>query len=500
MSTSENRMRLTRRTVLQSTAIAAAAGTPLLAAAQDATPIGTPAQAVIPNWPSYGADLTGAKAIADGIITSSTVINLAEAWTFEVGGPISSTPVIADGVAYVGSYDGNLYALSAATGESIWTYTTGADVIEPNLQVPLGITGSAHVADGVVYVGDSAGLIHAIDAFSGAVIWAVEVETQDAASIWSSPVVWNGMVFIGVASVAKEEGFRGSVVALDVATGDLIWQSFVVPDTVDGAGVFSVPAIDTERGLLFVGTQNAYTEHEAPFGYPISILALDALTGEEVWAFLAPPNNGTTSPTDDVGFSASPNLFTATIDGIERDLVGEGQKSGMYYAVDRETGEKVWEATISPAGFLGGMEGTSAAANGIIAIPATNWPEFDGPATGLVSGVDWVTGEIVWTMEQVAPAASPAAISNDVVFHAGFDGVLHAYSLADGTELWSSNLGASVSGGVGVAGGVVIVGAATPQFAPFITVGNMIHGFVLGDGTGTPVASPAGGPDATPVG
>ncbi len=485
---------ISRRTVMQTSAVLAVA--PVVVGAQSATPIASPESGgvVTPEWPSYGADLTGSKAILDGVISSANVTSLVPSWTAEVGGPISSTPVISGGVAYVGSYDGSLHALNAQTGEVVWTYATGADVMEPNLQVPLGITGSAHVADGVVYVGDSAAVLHAIDAATGEAIWMAKVDEQTAASIWSSPIVWNGVVYVGVASVAKEAGFRGSVIALDAASGETVWQTYVVPDTVDGAGVFSVPAIDTERGVLYVGTQNAYTEHEAPFGYPISILALDAATGAEVWAFLAPPNDGVTSPIDDVGFSASPNLFTATIDGTERDLVGEGQKSGMYYAVDRDTGEVVWSTTVSPAGFLGGMEGTSAAANGIVAVPATNWPEFDGPATGLVSGLDWSTGEVVWTAEQIAPAASPAAISNDIVFQAGFDGILHAYALVDGTELWSSNLGASVSGGVAVADGVVIVGAATPQFAPFITVGNQIHAFALGSSDATPVASPVASP------
>lgn len=395
---------VTRRAVLHTSAFVAAA--PLAASAQNATPIASPQPSGPANWFSYGADLTGAKAIADGIITSENVTNLAAAWTFEIGGPTSSTPVIANGVAYVGSYDGNLYAIDAFTGEPIWTYATGADVMEPNLQVPLGMAGSAHVADGVVYLGDSAAVLHAVDAATGEVIWTTKVDDQAAASIWSSPVVWNGIVYTGVASIAKEAGFRGNIVAVDAGSGDVVWRTFVVPEDVDGAGVFAVPAIDEKRGFLYIGTQNAYTEHDAPFGYPISILALDAGSGEVVWAFLAPPNTGETSPTDDVGFSASPNLFTAEIDGQERDLVGAGQKSGMYYALDRDAGEEVWSATISPAGFLGGMEGTSAAANGIVAIPATNWPEFDGPASGLVSGVDWATGEMLWTAEQDAPAAS----------------------------------------------------------------------------------------------
>jgi outer membrane protein assembly factor BamB len=111
----------------------------------------------------------------------------------------------------------------------------------------------------------------------------------------------------------------------------------------------------------------------------------------------------------------------------------------------------------------------------------------------MVTALDAATGEELWSVHQDAPAASPAAISNDVVFHAGFDGNLHAYGLTDGTELLAIDLGASVSGGVAVANGVVIVGAATPVFAEFITPGTQIHGFGL-TGEATPVASPVASP------
>jgi polyvinyl alcohol dehydrogenase (cytochrome) len=273
----------------------------------------------------------------------------------------------------------------------------------------------------------------------------------------------------------------------------------MVPEEADGAGVFAVPAIDLDRGLLYVGTQNAYSENEAPYGNPISIVALDAESGELAWAYNAPPNDGETAPTEDVGFSASPNLFSVEIDGETRDLVGEGQKSGDYWALDRDSGEVVWQTTISPPGFLGGMEGTSAVANGIIAVPATDWPEFEGPASGLVSGVDAATGEVLWTARQTAPAASPAGISDDVVFQAGFDGILHAYDLAEGIELWSYELGASVSGGVAVAEGVVVLGAATPVFAPFILPGTTVRAFGLTGEAGTPAASPVATPAEEPA-
>jgi polyvinyl alcohol dehydrogenase (cytochrome) len=366
------------------------------------------------------------------------------------------------------------------------------------LQIPLGITGSAHVADDVVYVGDAAATVHAIDPANGQAIWTRKVDDQEHASIWSSPVVWNGMVFVGVASVAKQVGFRGSVVALDVQTGDQVWKTFMVPDGADGAGVFAVPAIDEQRGMLYVGTQNAYSEHDAPYGDPISIVALNATSGEVGWVFNAPPNKeGQPAPTDDVGFSASPNLFTATVDGTERELLGEGQKSGVFWVLNRDTGEVVWNTKVSPSGFLGGMEGTSAVSDGVIAVPATDWEDPSGPASGFVKGLEATTGEILWTADQDAPAASPVAISNDVVFHAGMDGILHAYGLNDGTELFSIDLNQSVSGGVAVADGVVIVGAGTPKFADFVKPGNQIHAFGFVN-VATPAASPTAEQVASP--
>jgi polyvinyl alcohol dehydrogenase (cytochrome) len=280
------------------------------------------------------------------------------------------------------------------------------------------------------------------------------------------------------------------VVALDAASGGVVWQTFMVPEGADGAGVFAVPAIDPERGALYVGTQNAYSANPAPFGDPISVVALDAATGERRWVFAAPPGGGTTAPTDDVGFSASPNLFSVEVDGQRRDLVGEGQKSGVYWALDRDTGEVVWQAQVSPAGPLGGMEGTSAVGGDRIAVPASNWPDPAGPAAGLVSGLDAASGAVVWTAEQGAPTASPAAIAGNVAFQGGMDGFLRAYALADGQELWSADLGASVSGGIAVAEGTVVLGAATPEFAPFVRGGRAVVAFALGESLASPVATP----------
>jgi polyvinyl alcohol dehydrogenase (cytochrome) len=473
------------------------------------TPLATPASPIpqepilVAEWPFYGNGVLGTKSTVATGITAGNVVNLDLAWTATVGGPISATPVIAEGIVVIGSYDGNVRAYDPDTGTEIWTLETGAAVPEPNLQIPIGVTGSAAIADGVVYTGDATGKLWAVNAATGETLWSANPDAQDAASIWSSPVVADGGVYVGIASVAKETGFRGSVIAVDAMTGEPIWEHFVTPEGTDGGGVFAVPALDVDRGVLYVGTQNGYSPDVSADSNVLSVIALKMATGDLVWAFSGVPSDGSATAADDIGFSASPNLFTVEQNGVSRDLVGNGQKSGLFWALDRDTGEVVWSTPISSAGPLGGMEGTSAVGGGVIVVPATEWDSFDNPdAAGLVRGLDAATGEIIWSQDAGSPNPAPVAIANDVAFQAGFDGVLHAYGLGSGDELWSYDLGASVSGGIAVAGDLVVLGAATPAFAPFIKAGDQVWAFRLVSPPiqqATPEASPVPATPEVPV-
>lgn len=433
------------------------------------------------GWAQYGNGLDGTRQAGPSPITAATVGRLKELWRFTAGGPVTGTPAIVDGMVYIGSYDGSLYALDAETGSPLWSYETGARAFERDMKVPLGISGSAAVTGDLVLVGDADAVLHAVDRRSGDLVWRTSVETAPNGSIWSSPVVWGNVVFVGVASVAKEAGFRGSVVALDRESGIVRWQTYMTPEGVDGAGVFAVPAIDTERRLVYVATQNAYTGMPAPYGHVISMVALDADTGAVRWSFAAPPNDGRTSPTEDVGISASPGLVTVDIGGQRRDLVVEGQKSGALWALDRDTGAMVWRATVAPAGPLGGMEGTAAISRDGIVVPATRWAAWTAPASGLASGVDPIDGTVRWTIALERPAAAAATIVNDIALFATLDGVLHAVTVRDGHHVLARDLGRSANGGVAVAGDLVVLGAGTPAFAPFITPGADIVAYRLAE-------------------
>ncbi len=432
------------------------------------------------SWPQYGNALDGTRRAGPSSITAATIGRLRPIWRFTSGGPVTGTPAIADGVVYIGSYDGSLYALDAGTGERRWAYATGSTAFERDMKVPLGISGSALISGDLVIVGDADACLHGVDRVTGETVWRTSVEPAPNGSIWSSPVLWDETVFVGVASVAKEAGFRGSLVALDRATGAIRWQTRMTPQGVDGAGVFAVPAIDTDRRVVYAATQNAYTARPAPYGHVISMVALDADTGEIRWSFAAPPNDGQTSPTADVGISASPGLVTVEIDGRPRDLVVEGQKSGMLWALDRDSGALVWQATISPPGPLGGMEGTAAISPDGIVVPATRWAAWDAPASGSVSGVDPTDGRVRWTIDLERPAAAAATIVNDIALFATLDGVLHAVTVRDGRQVASFDLTTSANGGVAVAGDLVVLGAGTPAFAPFIKPGADIVAFRLG--------------------
>jgi polyvinyl alcohol dehydrogenase (cytochrome) len=463
--------RLSRRGLLGSAA--ALTLLPRFAHAQNATPVA----GSVP-WPSYGADLSGDRVAPETLISSENVTSLTQAWRVDVGGPVNGTPIVANDLVILGSYTGILEAREIATGAVVWSYDTGAKILEPNLNVDLGILGSAVIDGEVVYVGDAKAFLHAVNAATGELIWKAQVCLQTNACIWSSPVVLDDLIYVGVASVAKQPGFRGNMTAVNKSDGSIKWKTYSVPEGADGGSFFGVPAIDPGRGLLYAGTQNAYTAKAAPFGNPTSLLALDTRSGEVIWTF-AGAGGTEEAPTDDVAFSASPNLVTIRFFGKEVDAVAIGQKSGTFWMIDRESGDMLWRNDVTPAGPLGGMEGTSAALPDRIIVPATNWPDPEGEASGLVVALDAASGKTLWSAEQSAPAASPVAIANDLVFQAGLDGILHAYALKDGAELWSADLGGSASGGIAVAGDTVVLSAATPAFAPFVKAATDVVAFRL---------------------
>src|SRR5262249_55485749 len=157
-------------------------------------------------------------------------------WVATTGGSVSATPAVDGNAVYVPDWGGNLFRFNAANGKVVWQH----QIAEYN-----GIVGSVSrtgpAVDGnSVFVGSPGGADRiAVDAKSGAKLWATQLDAHPDAIITSSPVVSNGVVYAGVSSSEENSAtnpaypcctFRGSVVALDEATGRIMWKTYTVPD------------------------------------------------------------------------------------------------------------------------------------------------------------------------------------------------------------------------------------------------------------------------------
>ena len=165
-------------------------------------------------------------------------------------------------------------AVEVATGKERWTTKIGGSFVA-----------APAVTDDAVFV--AAGhTLHRLDRETGTPEWKAETDDHPYAQISASPVVVDDLVLQGTASfenMAKKEDytFKGSIGAYDVDTGKEVWRFLTTPDDATagaGAGIWSTPAIDEERGLLYVGTGQTLEEPTAPLGDPI--LAIHYKTGK----------------------------------------------------------------------------------------------------------------------------------------------------------------------------------------------------------------------------
>jgi len=528
--------------------------------------------AASPDWPMYGQNIcnTLSQATGGGISKDTVRNNLTVKWVYNAAGDVSATPAVVGGDLYFTDWGGMVSRLDAATGTKVWSQSV-SDLVQPGAGDG-GLTGFMSrgtpvvTADAIIFgtgrtipdIVKNQGLgafVVALDKDTGALKWKTPVhEGHPAAAITSSPVINGSVVYIGVSS--QEEGFglsgnythtfRGSVVALDVATGNVIWQTHTISDDVyygpggpDGgkrsgyagnAVWSSAPAVDRKRNQIYVTTGNNYATasgkpDSVPGNYVETVLALDMATGKVNWASEATPAgdiwtfSNLSGPDSD--FGAGANLFTATVNGVVRDLVGAGQKSGVYWALDADTGARVWHTSVGPGGHLGGIQWGTATDGTRIYVGVNNesgasfalggsGPQAGTPiTTGAWGALDPATGEILWqianpamTMPVLGASVNgPVTVVNGVVFVGSMDpmmGTMFAFDAATGEMLWSFASGGTVYGGPAVAGGAVYWGSGYPATRlNFGSSSQKLYAFAIGQGATDGGAADVGSPDAT---
>ena len=401
------------------------------------------------EWVRVGLDLANSRAVTgETALDVNRVAGLAPVWDMRGLNGMSGTPIVSDGVVYFGDWTGHVRALRSDDGTEVWNRQLGDNYIG----------GSVVLDRDNVYAGTFDGRIVALSRATGEPVWDTQVGDHPKAVIFGSPVVVDGLVVVGVASfevfaTGNPNTFRGHIVALDAATGAEQWRFYVTAgDATQAAGVsiWSSPAIDTDRGVVYIGTGQSYGLPASPLSD--SLLALDLQTGQEVWhtQFTADDAWTLTQPTGlDADVGAMPNLFQ--VDG--KDAVGVGDKAGTYRALDRETGEILWEAPLTAGGTQGGVMASAAVADGTVYVTSN-----DASREADMVALDVDTGEEQWRVEVGAHITGPVTWANGVLYVSDDSGRIAAYDAADGARLWSYSVPFPAAGGIAVVDGVIYAG------------------------------------------
>jgi polyvinyl alcohol dehydrogenase (cytochrome) len=404
------------------------------------------------SWLVYGRDLANSRNAGRGGPSASGVRRLAGAWSFRSSdGGFTGTPIIAGRTLIVASAGGSVFALEAATGRLRWK----RDFNQP-------IPATAAVSGGRLYVPvsrPSAPSLVALRLSDGARVWESPLDSQQGSDLYGSPVVSRNTVYIGVAGGFGEHydadvRLRGNVVAVDARTGRRRWKTYTVPEGSDGGAVWTTPAIDARSGRLYVGTGNAYhapawTTTDAIVSMRVrdgAVLGHHQALGGDVFTHL-----GEQGP--DFDFGSSPNLMRL---GSGRLVVGELQKSRMYWARDARTMKPVWSRLTGSTPTRRFQDTMSSTAYDGQAIYGQN---DDGQVWSLARN-----GRPRWTTEPLeGENYSPLAVANGVIYAIRKAGILDARSALTGHLLRRVKLGAPCWGGVSVAGGWVFAVTGTNE-------------------------------------
>jgi polyvinyl alcohol dehydrogenase (cytochrome) len=390
---------------------------------------------------------------APSVIDPESILTAQQAWTYRVGA-VTGTPAHDDGILYFADFAGKAHALRAKDGSVVWT-----------AELPAGVDSSAALDDANVYFGDMDGHLTALKRGDGSRVWSVKADPVEGTHLYGSPVVHDGILYTGVASeqtLIEYEGpqtFRGSVAAFDVDDGRQVWKTYTQTEAGKGVSVWSTPAIDPALGMLYVGTGNSYGEPVSQ--YTDSILALKLSDGSVAWHFQATKNdafNARGAPGPDRDFGASPILFEAG----GKTLVGDGDKGGVFFALDRATGALVWQAKADfkvdgiPASQVEGFLGTASHHDGVIYAPTT--------ARSMVTAIDAASGEVLWDTElNPLPQTyghrmfGPATAAEGVVLQGNAFGRVFALDMETGEILANLTAGGAVQGGITLVGNLFVV-------------------------------------------
>ncbi|HJQ93735.1 MAG TPA: PQQ-binding-like beta-propeller repeat protein [Candidatus Thermoplasmatota archaeon] len=452
---------------LVATALAGCGADPPTAGLPPALPTPPPAT----EWPFAGGTLDGRRASTDPAITASS-LPLAIVWNHTTSGAFTGTPTVEDGRVYAATWKGQVLALDAATGRPLWVLEVGAKV-----------TGSVTSFGGVLYFGDDKARLNAVVAATGQPLWNATLDGALHAHLYATPIVLpasGAREALVVQAVGSDQeslrlhgdnpvDFRGSVAALDPATGAELWRTPLMDANGTGAPVWGTPVWHAATDSVVFGTGNAYSGQAGKL--TDAIIALRASDGAILWSYQATADDiftqaNPTSPDDD--FGSTPSLVAVG----DRTLAVMGQKSSVVWAIDVATGLLAWKSGAVTSGE--GIVGDTAAADGRVFVPYVTQKRF--------AALDAATGRELWNRSLDGLGfADPVAVPG-AVLAADSSGHVLALDAATGAVLWNTTLEGGVYGGLSVAGGRL--------FVPIVATGFLgEEGAVVAFAPGAPTGS-----------
>lgn len=460
------------------------------------------------GWSGWGGGptATGFRTTEQAGLTAGDVSKLELKWVFSFpdATQMRSQPALLDDRVIVGSQWGDVYALDKQTGCVLWTFRADSAV---RGAISVGLDAAGHQR---AYFVDNLTHVHALDVESGAPVWKTRVGQHPDATNTGSATLHDGRLYVPVSSMevaaAANPAYEcctssGAVVAVDAASGEILWRHRVIGEPArevgrtevgtrilapSGAPIWSSPTVDARRGLLYVGTGENYTRPTT--GSSDAILALELETGALAWTFQATASdaynvacgrpdvdgNCPAPPGPDFDFGMAPILVERAEDG--KPILVVGQKSGMVYGLDPDrSGAMLWSTRVGSGSTLGGIH-WGIASDGVLAyVTNSDHPRSELPAqfadrgrTPGLFALDLITGEIEWdsaTPSNVCAermgcvrghSAAPSVIPG-VVFAGSLDGRVRAHSTRSGRVLWEFDTArgfAAVHGGSGRGGAI----------------------------------------------
>jgi polyvinyl alcohol dehydrogenase (cytochrome) len=484
------------------------------------------------QWNGWGRGLDNTRYQPEPAIRASDVAKLAVKWAYGYqGGTEFGQPTIVDERLFVTSSTGRIYSLDSKTGCTYWTYDAAAG---SRTAITIGEFAHTRVAalprrlkrtlahldvikaPSAAFFGDNAGAVYALDAQKGTLLWKTQADTHPMARIVGAPTLYNDRLYVAVSSTEDAAAanpsygcctFRGSVVALDIASGRILWKSYTVLQEPQptrkssagvqefgpaGAAIASSPTVDDKRNVLYVATGGSATGVEQSL--TDAIVALDSVDGKLRWVKqLVRPDAGPGGS----GFWSSPVLRTLAT-GSQVLLVG--QKSGVVYGLDPDHGgEILWQTKIGDgiasagtsgggpsgiasvvgppgvAGSAGGVAWGSAADHRNLYVALSGLLAQPANVNGSLTALDMTTGVARWHTAAPQPACSwgerncwhaqaqAVTVMPGSAFSGSMDGHLRAYSTIDGKILWDFDTAKDfqTKNGIKASGGPLDHGGAT---------------------------------------